>query len=75
MSAIRRVHQDNVELICIRIIKQIMLQRVHVVDVGNFNVMQQHIGHTEQIRERLFLDAVNTIVKLLLSRSIGYLFG
>ena len=46
-----------------------------MIDVGNFNVMQQHIGHTEQIREWLFLDSVNAVVKLLLGRSIGYLFG
>ena len=75
MSAIRRVHQNHIELIIIRIVQKIMLQRVHMIDVGNFNIVQQHIGHTEQIRERLFLDSVNTIVKLLLSRSIGYLFG
>ncbi|CDA53319.1 unknown [Clostridium sp. CAG:138] len=75
MSAIRRVHQDNVELIRVRIVQQIMLQRVHVIDVRNFNVMQQHIGHAEQIRKRLFLDSVNAVIKLLLSRSIGYLLG
>ena len=75
MSAIGRVHQDDVELIRVRIVQQIMLQRVHVIDVRNLNVMQQHIGHTEQIRERLFLDSVNAVIKLLLSRSIGYLLG
>ena len=37
--------------------------------------MQQHIGYTEQIREWLFLDSVNAVIKLLLSRSIGYLLG
>ena len=75
MSAIGRVHQDDVELIRVRIVQQIMLQRVHVIDVRNLNVMQQHIGYAEQIRERLFLDSVNAVIKLLLSRSIGYLLG
>ena len=75
MSAIGRVHQDDVELIRICIVQQIMLQRVHMIDIGNFNVMQQHIGHAEQIRERLFLDSVNAVIKLLLSRSVGYLLG
>ena len=75
MSAIGRVHQDDVELIRVRIVQQIILQRVHVIDVRNLNVMQQHIGYAEQIRERLFLDSVNAVIKLLLSRSIGYLLG
>ena len=75
MSAIGRVHQDNIELIRICIVQQIMLQRVHVIDFGNFNIMQQHIGYTEQIWKRLFLDSVNAVIKLLLSRSIGYLLG
>ena len=75
MSAIRWVHQDNIELIRICIVQQIMLQRVHMIDIRNFNVMQQHIGHAEQIRERFFLDSVNAVIKLLLSRSIGYLLG
>ena len=52
-----------------------MLQRVPVIDIRNFNIVQQHIGHAEQIRERLFLDSVNAVIKLLLSRSIGYLLG
>ena len=46
-----------------------------MIDIGNFNVMQQHIGHAEQIWKRLFLDSVNAVIKLLLSRSIGYLLG
>ena len=75
MPTVRRVHQDHIELIIIRIIQQVMLQRVHVIDIWNLNVMQQHIGHAEQIWKRLFLDSVNAVIKLLLSRSIGYLLG
>ena len=75
MSAIRRVHQDHIELIIIRIIQQVMLQRVHVIDIWNFNVMQQHIGYAEQIRERLFLNPINTVVKLFLGSDIRYLLG
>ena len=75
MPAIGRIHQYHIKLIIIRIIQQIMPQGVHVIDIWNFNVMQQHIGHTEQIRERLFLNPINAVIKLLLSRSIGYLLG
>ena len=65
-TTIGRVHQDDVELIRICIVQQIMLQRVHMIDIGNFNVMQQHIGHAEQIWERLLLNSVNAVIKLFL---------
>ena len=75
MPAIGRIHQYHIKLIIIRIIQQIMLQGVRVIDVWNFNVMQQHIGHTEQIRERLFLNPINAVVKLFLGSGIRYLLG
>ena len=46
-----------------------------MVDVRNFNIMQQHIGYTEQIWKWLFLNTVNTVIQLLLSGGVRYLFG
>ena len=37
--------------------------------------MQQHIGYAEQIGKGLFLNSVNAVIKLLLSRSVRYLLG
>ena len=58
MSTIGRVHQDNIELIRICIVQQIMLQRVHVIDVRSLNVMQQHIGDAQHIWELLLFNAI-----------------
>ena len=46
-----------------------------MVDIRNFNIMQQHIGYAQQIGKRLFLNAVNAVVKLLLSGGVRYLLG
>ena len=46
-----------------------------MVDVRNLNIVQQHIGYAEQIRKRLFLNSVNTVIQLLLSGSVRHLFG
>ena len=37
--------------------------------------MQQHIGYAEQIGKRFFLNSVNAVIQLLLSRSVRYLLG
>ena len=46
-----------------------------MVDIRNFNIMQQHIGHAQQIGKGLFLYSENTVIQLLLSGGVRYLFG
>lgn len=75
MPAVGWIHQDHIELIVVRVVQQIVFQRVHVVDVWDLNIMQQHIGYAEQIGKGLFLNSVNAVIKLLLSRSVRYLLG
>ena len=46
-----------------------------MIDIRNFNVMQQHIGHAQQIRKRLFLNSINAVIKPLLICGVPYLLG
>lgn len=66
MTTIRRIHQDNIKLIIIRIIQKIMLQRIHVINIRYFDIMQKHIGNAKKIRKRFLFDTINTIIKLFL---------
>ena len=75
MPTIGRIHQYHIKLIIIRIVQQIVFQRVHVIDVRDFNIMQQHIGYAQQIGKRLFFNSVNAIIQLLLSGGVRYLLG
>ena len=73
MPAVGRIHQDHIKLVLVRVVQQIVFQRVHVVDIRNLNVMQQHIGHAQQIGKGLLLNAINAVIKLLLRGGVRYL--
>ena len=75
MPAVGWIHQDHIKLVIVCVIQQIVFQRVHMIDIRNLNVMQQHIGHAQQIRKRLFLNSINAVIKLLLICGVPYLLG
>ena len=75
MPAVGRIHQDHIKLVIVCVVQQIVFQRVHVINIRNLNVMQQHIGYAEQIGKGLFLNSINAVVKLLLICGVPYLLG
>lgn len=61
-AAVRRIHEDLVELVVLRVVEDVMEQAVAVVDVGVVDVVQQQVGDGEHVGELFLLDAVDGVV-------------
>ena len=65
-AAVRGIHEDHVKLIVLRVVQHVPQEGIIVVNLGQVDVMQQHVGDAQHIRKLLLFDAVNGIVVLLL---------
>ncbi len=61
-AAVRRIHEDLIKLVFLRVVEDIMEQAVAVVDVGVVDAVQQQVGDGEHVGELLLLDAVDGVV-------------
>lgn len=61
-AAVRRIHEDLVELVALCVVEHIVKQAVAVVDVGVVDAVQQEVRDGEHVRELLLLDAVDGVV-------------
>ena len=61
IAAVWRIHQNDIKLVIVRIVQYIFCQRVAVIDLGRVDIMQQHIGDAEHVRELLLLDAIDRL--------------
>ena len=53
------IHQDHIALVIIRVIKHVLCQGVIVHHFWRIDVMQEHIGDTQHVRELLLLNAID----------------
>ena len=60
-SAIRRIHKNNIKFIFVRIVEHVACQRVVVHDFRRIDVVQEHIGNAQHIRELFLLYSIDRI--------------
>ena len=61
VSAIRGIHQDDIETVGIRIVQHILCERVAVIDLWRVDIVEQHICDTKHVGELLLLDTVDAL--------------
>ena len=61
VSAIRWIHQDNIETVIIRIVQDILGERVAMIDLWRIDIVEQHIGDAKHVGELLLLDSVDAL--------------
>ncbi len=59
VSAVGWIHEDDIKAVFLCIVEDVVGEGVVVVDLGDVDVVQEHIGNAEQVGEGFFLDAVN----------------
>ena len=73
IAAVRRIHQNNIELIIPCVVQNIFQQRVVMVNFRHINTMQQHIGDAQHIRKLLLLNSVDrSIISCLIFCSFDF---
>ena len=58
-TSVRRIHQYNIKLIFLCVIKHIFKQGIIMVHTRHINAMKKHIRNTEHVWELLLFDTVN----------------
>ena len=61
-AAVRRIHEDLVEFVALRVVEDVVEQAVAVVDVGVVDAVQQEVRDGEHVRELLLLDTVDGVI-------------
>lgn len=61
-AAVRRIHENLIELVLLRVVEDVVEQAVAVVDVRIVDAVQQQVRDGEHVGELLFLDTVDGIV-------------
>lgn len=62
-TAVRRVHHDDVELVLRLVGAHVALERIAVVDARRIDVVEKHVRHAQEVRQRLLLDAEDGLVE------------
>ena len=62
-AAVRRIHHDDVELVLRLVGAHVALERIAVVDARRIDVVEKHVRHAQEVRQRLLLDAEDGLVE------------
>ena len=58
-AAVGRIHEDDVEAVVVGVVEDVSKEGVGVEDLGDVEVVEEHVGDAEHVGELLLLDAVD----------------
>ena len=58
-TTIWRVHQDHIKFVIICIVEDISKERIVMIDLGDIQIMKEHIGNRQHIRKLFLFNSID----------------